>query len=199
MPVKRKAVIGRKTKETRIELSLTLDGTGKTSLKTGLPFFEHMLDVMCRQALFDLSIKAKGDLAVDDHHLVEDIGITLGEALAKALGKREGIRRYGAGEVPLDEARVKAVLDLSGRPFLDYGLVLKLKRIKTFDVQLMEEFTRALVDRARITLHLEQARGKNNHHILEAAFKALGIALRQACEPDSRRVGSPSTKGTLTR
>jgi imidazoleglycerol-phosphate dehydratase len=154
---------------------------------------------MARQAMMDLTIRAKGDVEVDYHHLVEDIGITLGDALAKALGEKKSIRRYGEAEVPLDEARVKAVLDLSGRPFLDWGLDLRLKRIRDFDVQLMEEFTRAFCDRARITLHLVQGAGRNNHHILEAAFKALGLALRRACENDPRRKGVASTKGTLSK
>ena len=196
---KRKTKNTRKTRETNIQMTLKLDGQGKTQLKTGIPFFEHMLDVMMRQAMFDLTIKASGDTAVDYHHLVEDIGITLGDALANALGDKSGIARYGEAEVPLDEARVKAVLDLSGRPFLDYGLELKNKRIRDFDVQLMEEFTRAFCDRARITLHLVQGAGKNNHHILEAAFKALGLALRRACQGDVRRKGVASTKGTLSK
>jgi imidazoleglycerol-phosphate dehydratase len=190
----------RKTRETDIRLSLKLDGRGATRLKTGLPFFEHMLDVMARQACFDLGIEAKGDLAVDDHHLVEDLGLALGQALADALGDKSGIRRYGSASAPLDEALVSASLDCSGRPYLAYGLSLGAKRIKDFDPQLLEEFLRAFCDRARLTLHLEQRAGKNTHHILEAAFKALGLALRQACEADPRRIGGvASTKGTLTQ
>jgi imidazoleglycerol-phosphate dehydratase len=196
---KRIAAIKRKTRETSIELRLKVDGDGVTSLKTGLPFLDHMLDCLCRQALFDLEIRAKGDLKVDDHHLVEDLGLALGEALGTALGDKKGIRRYGWATAPLDEARVEAVLDLSGRPYLSYGIEAPTKRIKDFDVQLMEEFTRALCDRARLTLHLKQAAGKNMHHILEAAFKALGLALRQACEADPRRRDVASTKGTLTK
>jgi imidazoleglycerol-phosphate dehydratase len=195
----RQARITRKTRETSIDLLLKVDGQGQASLKTGLPFLDHMLDCMCRQALFDLDIRAKGDLKVDDHHLVEDLGLALGEALSKALGDKKGIRRYGWATAPLDEARVEAALDLSGRPYLSYGLEAPTKRIKDFDVQLMEEFTRALCDRGRITLHLKQAAGKNMHHILEAAFKALGLALRLACEPDPRRRDVASTKGTLTQ
>lgn len=196
---KRSASYQRKTRETNIRLRLDLDGQGLTRLKTGLPFLDHMLDCLCRQAMFDLEIQAKGDLKVDDHHLVEDLGIALGDALAKALGDKGGLRRYGWAIAPLDEARVQASLDLSGRPYLRYELELANKRIKDFDVQLMEEFARAFSDRARLTLHITQQAGKNNHHVLEAAFKALGLALRQACERDARRSGVASTKGTLSK
>jgi len=196
----RKASVVRKTRETDIKLSLDLDGTGVTQLRTGVPFFEHMLDVCCRQALFDLEISAKGDTQVDDHHLVEDLGIALGDALAKALGDKAGLRRYGWSAAPLDEALVRASLDLSGRPYLAWGLQFKQKRVKDFDLQLLEEFARAFADRGRVTLHLEQAAGKNDHHVAEAGFKALGLALRQACEPDPRRKGQvASTKGTLAK
>ncbi len=197
---KRIATQQRKTRETQIALRLNLDGEGVTRLKTGLPFIEHMLDVFCRQALFDLDLQAKGDLKVDDHHLVEDLGLALGNAVAQALGDKAGVRRYGWAEAPLDEARVKAVLDLSGRPYLLYDLQLGSRKIKDFDLQLLEEFLRAFCDRARVTLHIKQEAGKNNHHIVEAAFKALGLALRQACERDPRRQGSvASTKGTLAK
>jgi len=190
----------RKTRETDIKLVLNLDGQGITKLKTGLPFFEHMLDVCCRQALFDLEIQAKGDLQVDDHHLVEDLGLAFGQAVFEALGDKAGIRRYGWAEAPLDEARVRVSLDLSGRPFLAWGLNFNQKRLKDFELQLLEEFLRAFCDRSRTTLHLEQAAGKNDHHVAEAAFKALGLALRQACEIDPRRAGSvASTKGTLSK
>lgn len=190
----------RNTRETDIDLRLDLDGKGLTELSTGLPFLEHMLDVCCRQALFDLKIKAKGDLKVDDHHLAEDLGLVLGTALGQALGDKAGIRRYGWSEAPLDEARVRCSLDVSGRPFLAFGLEFKQKRVKDFELQLLEEFLRAFCDRARLTLHLEQAAGKNDHHVAEAAFKALGLALRQACEMDPRRQGAvASTKGTLNR
>jgi imidazoleglycerol-phosphate dehydratase len=196
----RKAQSKRKTRETDIQLTLKLDGSGKTSLKTGLPFFEHMIDVCMRQALFDLEIKASGDLHVDDHHLVEDLGLALGSALNDALGDKAGLRRYGWSAAPLDEALVRASLDLSGRPFLAYGLSFQQKRLKDFELQLLEEFLRALCDRSRLTLHLEQAAGKNDHHVAEAAFKALGLALRQACEVDPRRKGAAaSTKGTLSK
>lgn len=196
----RKASVQRKTRETAIQLSLSLDGSGATRLKTGLPFFEHMLDVCCRQALFDLEIQARGDLHVDDHHLVEDLGLALGEALAQALGDKAGLRRYGWASAPLDEALVRASLDLSGRPYLAWGLQFKQKKLKDFDLQLLEEFLRAFCDRSRVTLHLEQAAGRNDHHVAEAAFKALGLALRQACEPDPRRKGAvASTKGTLAK
>lgn len=196
----RRAKYERKTRETDIRLELDLDGEGRTSFETGLPFLDHMLDVCCRQALFDLSVRAKGDLEVDDHHLAEDLGIALGETLGKALGDKAGIRRYGWAEAPLDEARVRCVLDASGRPYLAWGLGFSQKRLKNFELQLLEEFARAFSDRSRITLHLEQAAGKNDHHIAEAGFKALGLALRQACEVDPRRKGQPaSTKGTLKR
>jgi imidazoleglycerol-phosphate dehydratase len=198
--MKRRAAIARKTRETDIQLTLDVDGSGVTKLKTGLPFFEHMLDVCCRQALFDLEIRASGDTKVDDHHLVEDLGIALGEALAKALGDKAGLRRYGWSEAPLDEARVSASLDLSGRPYLAWGLDFKQKKVKDFDLQLLEEFARAFSDRGRLTLHLAQAAGKNDHHVAEAGFKALGLALRQACEIDPRRKGGvASTKGTLNQ
>jgi imidazoleglycerol-phosphate dehydratase len=192
--------VERKTRETQIRLSLNLDGQGRTKLVTGLPFFEHMLDVFCRQALFDLEIKAQGDLKVDDHHLVEDLGLALGSALADALGDKAGIRRYGWSEAPLDEARVRVSLDLSGRPYLAWGLTFKQKRIKDFELQLLEEFVRAFCDRSRMTLHFEQGAGKNDHHVAEAAFKAFGLALRLACERDPRRQGAvASTKGTLSK
>jgi imidazoleglycerol-phosphate dehydratase len=196
----RQSKVDRKTKETSIRLVLNLDGAGSVRLSTGLPFLEHMLDVCCRQALFDLDVRAKGDLKVDDHHLAEDLGLALGGALGLALGDKAGIRRYGWSEAPLDEARVRCAVDLGGRPYLAWGLAFGQKRVKDFELQLLEEFSRAFCDRARLTLHLEQAAGKNDHHIAEAAFKALGLALRQACEPDPRRRGKPaSTKGTLKR
>jgi imidazoleglycerol-phosphate dehydratase len=196
---KRQAGIKRKTRETDIQLKLNVGGTGVTRMKTGVPFLEHMLDCLCRQALFDLDLRAKGDLKVDYHHLVEDLGLALGSALGSALGDKAGLRRYGWAIAALDEARVEAVLDLSGRPYLNYDLQLANKRVRDFDVQLLEEFLRAFCDRARLTLHLTQGSGKNNHHILEAAFKALGLALRQACEMDPRRKGVASTKGTLSQ
>jgi imidazoleglycerol-phosphate dehydratase len=196
---KRQAGIKRKTRETDIQLKLDVAGSGVTRMKTGVPFLEHMLDCLCRQALFDLDLRAKGDLKVDYHHLVEDLGLALGTALGSALGDKAGLRRYGWAAAALDEARVEAVLDLSGRPYLNYGLQLANKRVRDFDVQLLEEFLRAFCDRARLTLHLTQGSGKNNHHILEAAFKALGLALRQACERDPRRKGVASTKGTLSQ
>lgn len=197
---KRLAKNSRKTRETRIQLKLNVDGSGMTRLKTGLPFLEHMLDCTCRQALFDLDVSAQGDLKVDDHHLAEDLGLALGQALADALKDKAGLRRYGWAAAPLDEALVRASLDLSGRPYLAYGLSFQQKRLKDFELQLLEEFLRAFCDRSRLTLHLEQAAGKNDHHVAEAAFKALGLALRQACEADPRRKGAvASTKGTLSR
>lgn len=196
----RRASVQRRTRETSIRLGLDVDGSGRTVLDSGLPFLEHMLDVCCRQALFDLTLKAKGDLAVDDHHLAEDLGLALGSALAQALGDKAGLRRYGWSEAPLDEARVRCAVDLSNRPYLAWGLSFSQKRLKGFELGLLEEFARAFCDRARLTLHLEQAAGRNDHHVAEAAFKALGLALRQACEADPRRKGSAaSTKGTLAR
>jgi imidazoleglycerol-phosphate dehydratase len=197
---KRTAKIERKTRETSIRLELNLDGSGRSRLKLDIPFLAHLLDVFLRQALFDLDLQASGDLKVDYHHLVEDLGLALGEVLGKALGGKEGIRRYGTAEAPLDEALVRASLDLSGRPYLAYGLQLVNRRVRDFDVQLVEEFLRAFCDRSRLTLHLVQGAGRNNHHILEAAFKALGLALRQAVEIDPRRKGAvASTKGTLSK
>jgi imidazoleglycerol-phosphate dehydratase len=196
----RRAEISRRTRETDIRLKLNLDGQGRAHLRLKLPFLGHLLEVLLRQALFDLDLFAKGDLEVDYHHLVEDLGLALGEGLSKALGDKAGLTRFGAAEAPLDEALVRAALDLSGRPFLAYGLDLANRRVRDFDVQLVEEFLRAFVDRSRLTLHLVQSSGRNNHHILEAAFKALGLALRQACAIDPRRKGMvASTKGTLSK
>jgi imidazoleglycerol-phosphate dehydratase len=192
----RKAQVERKTKETTISLTLALDGQGSSRAKTGVGFLDHMLDLLARHAGFDLTVKAKGDLHVDDHHLVEDVGIVFGEALKKALAKKEGINRYGWAAIPMDESLVLCALDLGGRPYLDFGLEIKVKRIKAFETELIEEFYRAVVNSAGLNLHLRQLAGRNTHHIIEASFKAFARALGQAVAP-SGRAGVPSTKGVL--
>ncbi|MBN1594408.1 imidazoleglycerol-phosphate dehydratase HisB [candidate division FCPU426 bacterium] len=193
----RKASLQRRTKETQIRLSLNVDGNGKTDLSTGLPFFEHMLELMAGHGLVDLNLFARGDVEVDQHHLVEDIGLALGQALKKAVADKRGIARYGWAIIPMDESLVQVALDLSGRPFLYSNLKLRQKRLGEFDTELLLEFLRALVNSAGITLHIVQQNGGNSHHLVEAAFKALGRALRQACTRDRRVRGIPSTKGIL--
>ncbi|MFZ0469389.1 MAG: imidazoleglycerol-phosphate dehydratase HisB [Thiogranum sp.] len=194
----RTAQVKRDTLETRIEVSLNLDGSGKVELDTGVPFLEHMLDQVARHGLLDLGIVAKGDLHIDAHHTVEDIGITLGQAFDRALGDKKGIRRYGHAYVPLDEALSRVVLDFSGRPGLEYGVSFARARIGEFDVDLLHEFFQGFVNHAKVTLHIDCLRGDNAHHIAETVFKAFGRALRMAAEPDPRMAGMmPSTKGTL--
>ncbi len=195
--IQRSASIERKTKETDIKLSLDLDGTGKTELASGIPFFDHMLEQIGRHGLIDLSIDASGDLEIDAHHTVEDIGICLGESLRDALGDKAGIVRYGHAYVPLDEALSRVVLDLSGRPGLEYHVDFPKERVGDFDVDLFKEFFQAVCNHARITLHIDCIRGVNNHHIIETVFKAFGRALRMAVEADPRQSGIPSTKGAL--
>ena len=192
----RKGEISRKTKETTISLRLNLDGKGACRAKTGVGFLDHMLDLLARHGGLDLTVTAKGDIHVDDHHLVEDVGIVLGQALKQSLGKKEGIARYGWATVPMDEALVMCALDLGGRPYLAYGLELPAKRVKGFDTELIEEFLRAVVNAAGMNLHLRQLDGRNTHHIIEAAFKAFARALGQAVAPSGKR-GIPSTKGVL--
>jgi imidazoleglycerol-phosphate dehydratase len=192
----RKADVNRKTKETSISLRLNLDGAGKCRAKTGVGFLDHMLDLLARHAGLDLTVKATGDLHVDDHHLVEDVGIVLGQALKQALGKKESIGRYGWAAVPMDESLIMCAVDLGGRPYLAYGLELPAKRVKGFETELIEEFFRALVNSAGMNLHLRQLAGRNTHHIIEAAFKAFARALGQAVSP-SGKGGVPSTKGVL--
>jgi imidazoleglycerol-phosphate dehydratase len=192
----RKAEISRKTKETAISLRLNLDGKGACRAKTGVGFLDHMLDLLARHGGLDLTVTAKGDIHVDDHHLVEDVGIVLGQALKQSLGKKEGIARYGWATVPMDEALVMCALDLGGRPYLAYGLELPAKRVKGFDTELIEEFLRAVVNAAGMNLHLRQLDGRNTHHIIEAAFKAFARALGQAVAK-SGKGGVPSTKGVL--
>jgi imidazoleglycerol-phosphate dehydratase len=193
----RTASIERTTKETSIRLSLNLDGDGRSNISTTIPFLDHMLEQIARHGLVDLTIEAKGDREIDDHHTVEDIGICLGEALHDALGDKQGITRYGHAYVPLDEALARVVLDLSGRPGLEYHLTFPKERVGDFDVDLFREFFQAVVNHGRITLHLDTIRGANNHHIIETAFKAFGRALRMAVTADPRQPGVPSTKGAL--
>jgi imidazoleglycerol-phosphate dehydratase len=194
----RSSEVTRNTKETQISVRLGLDGTGAVSFSTGLPFLEHMLEQVARHGLLDLDIQAKGDLHIDAHHTVEDIGITLGQAFAKAVGDKAGVRRYGHAYVPLDEALSRVVIDLSGRPGLEYHVNFTRPLIGEFDVDLMHEFFQGFVNHAFVTLHIDNLRGDNAHHQCETIFKAFGRALRMATEPDSRMSGVvPSTKGTL--
>jgi imidazoleglycerol-phosphate dehydratase len=194
----RTAQITRETLETRIEASLDLDGAGSASLDTGLAFLEHMLDQVARHGMLDMNIRASGDLHIDAHHTVEDIGITLGQAFDQALGDKKGIRRYGHAYVPLDEALSRVVIDFSGRPGLEYRVEFARARIGDFDVDLFHEFFQGFVNHARATLHIDCLRGDNAHHIAETVFKAFGRAVRMAAEPDPRMAGiMPSTKGSL--
>ena len=194
----RRALVERHTLETRIRVSVDLDGTGRSRFKTGLPFLEHMLDQVARHGLIDLEIEAEGDLHIDAHHTAEDIGITLGQALARAVGDKQGIRRYGHAYVPLDEALSRVVVDLSGRPGLVYQVQFTRAMIGAFDVDLFQEFFQGLVNHAALTLHIDNLRGDNAHHQAETLFKAFGRALRMALEPDPRMSGiTPSTKGSL--
>jgi imidazoleglycerol-phosphate dehydratase len=194
----RTAQVSRNTLETQISVSLNLDGTGVSEFATGLPFLDHMLDQIARHGMMDISVQAKGDLHIDAHHTVEDIGITLGQAFAKAVGDKKGIRRYGHAYVPLDEALSRVVLDISGRPGLEFGVEFTRARIGDFDVDLFHEFFQGFVNHALVTLHIDNLRGDNAHHQAETIFKAFGRALRAAAEADPRMAGvMPSTKGTL--
>ena len=193
----RQAEIFRNTLETQISVRLDLDGCGKSELDTGIGFLDHMLDQIARHGMIDLSVKAKGDLHIDGHHTVEDIGICIGQALAQAIGDKKGLRRYGHAYVPLDEALTRVVVDLSGRPGLVYGMKFTRAMIGGFDVDLMREFFQGLVNHAAITLHIDNLRGDNAHHQCETMFKAFGRALRMAAENDPRGTGIPSTKGSL--
>jgi imidazoleglycerol-phosphate dehydratase len=195
---RRAAEVVRDTLETRIRVSLDLDGTGRSSFRTGVSFLEHMLDQVARHGLIDLEIEADGDLHIDAHHTVEDIGITLGQALRQALGDKKGIRRYGHAYVPLDEALSRVVVDISGRPGLEFRVIFTRAMIGAFDVDLFQEFLQGFVNHAAITLHVDNLSGQNAHHQAETVFKALGRALRMALEPDPRMSGQmPSTKGSL--
>jgi imidazoleglycerol-phosphate dehydratase len=194
----RRADIQRKTSETEIELRLDLDGSGSYDNQTGVGFFDHMLDQLARHALMDLYVRCSGDLHVDDHHSVEDVGIALGQALSQAMGDKRGIRRYGACLLPMDDALVRAALDLSGRPFLVWNVPFPTAKIGSFDTELVREFFQALSTHGGITLHIDMLHGLNSHHIAEAAFKAVARALRDALEIDPRKSDAvPSTKGAL--
>ena len=194
----RAAKVDRSTSETTIRVSIDLDGIGKASIDTGVPFLDHMLDAMSRHSLIDLKVEASGDTHVDDHHTVEDVGIAIGQALGDALGDKRGIGRFGTAEVPLDEALVAVTVDLSGRPYFVYNVKIRQHRVGTFDVELVNDFLQALMNGAKMNLHVNQRYGRNAHHIIEATFKALARALKQAVAVDARVRGVPSTKGTLT-
>ena len=194
----RKADITRKTAETEISVVVNLDGTGVYAVKTGVGFFDHMVDQLSRHSLIDITLTAKGDLHIDDHHTVEDCGIALGQALARALGDKRGINRYGQCNLAMDDAQVATALDLSGRPYLVWNVAFPTAKIGTFDTELVREFFQALSTHAGITLHVDMIHGINSHHIAEAAFKSVARALRQAVEHDPRQAGAiPSTKGAL--
>ena len=193
----REATIQRTTKETDISVKLNLDGAGVYSIDTGIPFFDHMLTLLARHSLIDLEIKARGDVEVDYHHTVEDVGLALGQALNQALGERRGIRRYGFFELPMDEALCAANLDLGGRPFLVFISSMKHAKIRDFEVKLLEEFFRALSVEARMNVHVRQIYGDEAHHVCEGIFKAFARALRAAVELDPRETGVPSSKGVL--
>ena len=191
------AEVRRKTKETDVRVTLNLDGSGSSQVSTGLPFLDHMLDLFARHGLFDLQVACKGDLEIDDHHSVEDIAITIGQALTQALGDKAGIARYGEAVVPMDEALCRSVIDLSGRFYLVYEVQTRRQKIGNFSVELAEHFWRSLAETARFNLHIDCLRGRNTHHILEGTFKATTRALRQAVRRDSRITGVLSTKGAL--
>jgi len=194
----RAAKADRRTQETQIALSVNVDGSGRAALSTGIPFLDHMLDQVARHGMLDLEIQAKGDLQVDAHHTVEDIGITLGQAVARAVGDKKGIRRYGHAYVPLDEALSRVVIDFSGRPGLEYHVQFKRALIGEFDVDLVHEFFQGFANHAQVTLHIDNLRGENAHHQCETMFKAFARALRMALEPDPRGADAvPSTKGIL--
>jgi imidazoleglycerol-phosphate dehydratase len=194
----RKAEVQRDTKETQVFVAVDLDGSGEAKLASGIPFLDHMLDQLARHGGIDLTVQAKGDLEIDAHHTVEDIGITIGQALNKALGDKKGIRRYGHAYVPLDEALSRAVVDFSGRPGLEFHVKFTRARVGEFDVDLTHEFFQGLVNHAQATVHIDNLRGDNAHHQCETVFKAFARALRMAVEPDARAAGKvPSTKGAL--
>lgn len=198
MSTPRTAEIIRNTNETKIHVAINLDGTGQQNLSTGVPFLDHMLDQIARHGLVDLDIQAQGDLQIDDHHTVEDIGIALGQAIFQAIGDKKGIRRYGHAYVPLDESLSRVVIDFSGRPYLSFHVPFTRAMTGRFDLDLVREFFQGLVNHARISLHIDNLRGENAHHQCETVFKAFGRALRMAVELDPRAAGSiPSTKGTL--
>ncbi|WP_445260583.1 imidazoleglycerol-phosphate dehydratase HisB [Picosynechococcus sp. PCC 11901] len=192
------ATVARMTGETNVKVTVNLDGTGKCEVNTGVPFLDHMLHQLCSHGLLDLHIQAQGDYEIDDHHTNEDVGITLGMAIAKAIGERKGIQRFGHFVAPLDEALVQVALDFSGRPHLSYGLEIPTERVGTYDTQLVREFFVAIVNHAQMTIHVRQLDGINSHHIIEATFKAFARAMRMALEIDPRRAATiPSSKGVL--
>ena len=194
----RTATVTRQTAETEITVSVDLDGSGRYDMQTGVGFFDHMLDQLARHSLIDITVRAEGDLHIDDHHTVEDTGIALGQALAQALGDKRGIRRYGECHLPMDDAQVRCALDLSARPYLIWNVTLPTPKIGTFDTELVREFFQALATHGGITLHVDLIHGFNSHHIAEAAFKAVARALRDAVETDPRKADAiPSTKGAL--
>jgi imidazoleglycerol-phosphate dehydratase len=193
----RTAQIARQTKETRIKLSIDLDGSGKASIETGVGFFNHMLDLLSRHSLIDIDVHAEGDLDVDAHHTVEDVGIVIGQGIEKALADKKGIYRYGWAIVPMDESLAQVAIDLSGRAAFVFNVQFKGGKVGTFDVELVGEFFKALATTAKMNLHITVPYGENNHHIAEAIFKAVAKALRQAVSPDPRNTAVPSTKGTL--
>ncbi len=193
----RKADVQRKTNETDIHLSIQLEGEGQYEVSTGVPFLDHMLELFTRHGFFNLSVQASGDIAVDDHHTVEDVGLALGQALREALGDKHGIRRFGDASVPLDEALVSCVVDLSGRPFLAYNLEIQQERVGNFSTELIHDFFLALTNQVGMNLHLNMTQGRNPHHIIEAGFKAFARALSSAVEHDPRVQGVLSTKGSL--
>lgn len=196
--LQRKAAIDRKTNETEISVSVDLDGAGRHGISTGVGFFDHMLEQLSRHSLIDMKISAKGDLHIDDHHTVEDVGIALGQSIAKALDDRRGIRRYASMDLVMDETRTSAAIDISGRPFLVWKVEFGAPKIGTFDTELVREFFQALAQNAGITLHVTTLQGANNHHIAESCFKAVARALRDAIEMDPRQADRiPSTKGSL--
>ena len=198
-PAKRSAKLSRKTNETDIRVEINLDGTGKYDVETGVGFFDHMLEQLSRHSLIDMKVRAAGDLHIDDHHTVEDTGIALGQAIARALGERKGITRYASIDLAMDETLTRAALDVSGRPYLIWQVVFSRPKIGSFDTELVREFFQALAQNAGITLHVTNHYGDNNHHIAETCFKAVARALRAAIETDPRQKGVvPSTKGTLT-
>ena len=193
----RKSKIHRKTEETNIQIELNIDGKGNNSINTGVGFFDHMLSLFAKHSLFDLKIQSAGDLHVDEHHTVEDVGIALGEALAKALGLKHGIKRFGSSKIPLDEAMSEVILDICGRDYLVYDIKCRKQRVGTFNLQLLEEFFRGFTRSAGVTLHIHSHYGKNFHHVYECIFKAMGLAMQQAVSLDKRIQGVLSTKGKL--
>ena len=195
--IARRAEMHRQTKETDVRVALTLDGTGQAQVATGIGFFDHMLTLFAKHGSFDLEVVCRGDLVIDDHHSIEDVGITMGQALSEALGDKIGIARYGSAVVPMDEALCRAVIDLSGRFYLVYEVETARNRVGALSVEMAEHFWRSFAEAARCNLHIDLLRGRNTHHILEATFKATARALRQATERDARIQGVPSTKGVL--